>query len=126
MIRSLGSESAGDSTRISLSLGDFPTTTSAGRQVRSGYNIIGVAGCVNGETDVTIFVQQLTNISIMRGMTEEFTADKKVNTISDLENPAVGPRSSSRRQLTVVEVVVDLRFVNRPRVLRLGTCRGKK
>ena len=47
--------------------------------------------------DATIFIQRPTNISIKVDTTQEFAADVKVNTTSDLEKAGVGPFSSSRR-----------------------------
>jgi len=51
-------------------------------------------GVSTEKPDVTIFIQRPTNISTT---TQEFAADEKVNTMSDLEKTAVGPLSSSRR-----------------------------
>jgi len=47
--------------------------------------------------DATIFIQQLTNISMKVDTKQEFAVDEKVNTTSDLAKAGVGPLSSSRR-----------------------------
>ena len=54
-------------------------------------------GVLTEKPDATIFIQQLTNISMKVDTKQEFAVDEKVNTTSDLAKAGVGPLSSSRR-----------------------------